>query len=182
MQTTVKATSGDYIKFFTIKSKDNPELLQAIEQFVQGKTGMGLVAYQNNGASEDEKIELYSRIVTAIHDGDLSALDPSSEDAPPVVEEEETEQDEAVVAKPEPKEETQPETATDDAAAKLAAIIRSMIPQPKPAKAEPELSKDAITKLVQETVRFEIEVMLKKIVDAVSQIISNQDEEENAGQ
>jgi len=57
-----------------------------------------------------------------------------------------------------------------------------MIPQPKPAKSEPELSRDAIAKLVRETARFEIEAMLKKIVDAVSQIISNQDEEENAGQ
>lgn len=179
MQTTVKATSGDYIKFFTIKSKDNPELLQAIEQFVQGKTGMGLVAYQNNGASEDEKIELYSRIVTAIHDGDLSALDPNAEEAPSIEDEQPAQEDGQEEAEP---EEPKADPDSDDIAAKLAALIRKMIPQPKPAKSEPELSRDAIAKLVRETARFEIEAMLKKIVDAVSQIISNQDEEENAGQ
>ena len=179
MQTTVKATSGDYIKFFTIKSKDNPELLQAIEQFVQGKTGMGLVAYQNNGANEDEKLELYGRIVAAINDGDLSMLDPNAEEAPSIEDEQPVQEDGQEEAEP---EEPKADPDSDDIAAKLAALIRKMIHQPKPAKSEPELSRDAIAKLVRETARFEIEVMLKKIVDAVSQIITGQDEEENAGQ
>jgi len=100
MQTTVKATSGDYIKFFTIKSKDNPELLQAIEQFVQGKTGMGLVAYQNNGANEDEKLELYGRIVAAINDGDLSMLDPNAEEAPSIEDEQPAQEDGQEEAEP----------------------------------------------------------------------------------